>query len=133
MIPIDEPDWFEEDVVSAIHSRQLAEHGGISGSRDEGMLKSALARPKQLWAYADPNLFDLVAAYAFSLARNPPFLDGNKRIAAVVCETLLDLYGYEINLGQAEKYVQYSTLAAGEISEESFAAWLREHCEKMNY
>lgn len=129
---MDEPDWFERDVVNAIHSRQLAEHGGIPGTRDEGMLESAMALPKQLWAYANPDIYDLAAAYAFGLAKNHPFLDGNKRIAAVICETFLDLYGQEIALNQAEKYVQYLALAAGEIPEESFATWLREHSGEVS-
>lgn len=127
MIPADEPAWFEEDIVIAIHARQLAEHGGTEGLRDRGMLQSALARPQQLWAYANPDLYDLAAAYAFGLSKNHPFLDGNKRIAAVICETLLDLYGREVQLTEAEKYVQYYGLAAGEHTEESFVQWLREN------
>ena len=127
MIPTDEPAWFEEDVVIAIHDRQLAEHGGTSGMRDRGLLESALARPRQLWAHANPDLYDLTAAYAFGLSKNHPFLDGNKRIAAVICETLLDLYGRELRLPESEKYMQYIALAAGEHTEESFAIWLREN------
>ncbi len=127
MIPIDEPTWFEEDVVVAIHDRQLAEHGGTEGIRDHGMLESALARPKQLWSYANPDLYDLAAAYAFGLAKNRPLLDGNKRIAAVMCETLLDLFDREIQLSQAEKYVHYYGLAAGDETEDAFANWLREN------
>lgn len=127
MTPSDEPDWFEADIVNALHDRQLAEHGGQSGIRDEGMLASALARPQQLWSYKNPDLFDLAAAYGFGLIKNHPFLDGNKRIAAVICEAFLDFYGYEIILDEATKYVQYIALASGETSEESFAIWLREN------
>ncbi|MBT5706812.1 type II toxin-antitoxin system death-on-curing family toxin [bacterium] len=127
MIPSDEPSWFEDDVVIAIHGRQLAEHGGSEGIRDRSMLDSALAKPQQLWAYANPDLYDLAAAYAFGLSKNHPFVDGNKRIAAVICETLLDLYGREVKLSEAEKYVEYYALAAGEHTEESFATWLREN------
>ncbi len=127
MIPPDEPAWFEEDVVKAIHSRQLAEHGGGDGIRDHGMLESALARPKQLWAYANPDVYALAASYAYGLSKNHPFVDGNKRIAAVICETFLALYQREVLLSEAEKYIQYIALAAGEHTEDSFAKWLREH------
>ena len=127
MIPIDEPTWFDEDVVIAIHDRQLAEHGGTEGIRDQGMLELALARPEQLWSNANPDLYDLAAAYAFGLAKNHPFLDGNKRIAAVICETLLDLYDREIHLSQAEKYGRHYGLAADEETDEPFATWLREN------
>lgn len=127
MTPADEPAWFDEDIVIAIHDRQVAEHGGTEGIRDQGMLESALARPQQLWASANADLYDLAAAYTFGLAKNHPFLDGNKRIIAVMCETFLALYDKEIHLSQAEKYVRYCCLAAGDETEESFASWLREN------
>ena len=132
MSAAEEPDWFETDVVLAIHDRQLSEHGGQAGLRDEGMLESALARPQQLWNYGTPDLFDLAAAYAFGLSKNHPFLDGNKRTAAVICETFIELQGQEIQLGEAEKYVQYLALAAGEHSEESFATWLRDNSGELD-
>lgn len=132
MIPIDEPDWFEEDVVIAIHDRQLAEHGGPSGIRDHGMLQAALARPQQLWSHSNPDLFDLAAAYAFGLSKNHPFIDGNKRIAAVICETFLFLHGHDIQLTETQKYIEYIALAAGEHTEESFAAWLRENSAPLD-
>lgn len=131
MIPIDEPDWFEVDVVLAIHGRQLAEHGGQPGLRDQSMLESALARPRQLWTYDNPDLFDLAAAYAFGLSKNHPFLDGNKRTAAVICETFIALHGHEIKLDETEKYVHYLALAAGEHSENAFATWLRENSGEL--
>lgn len=127
MIPIDEPDWFEADVVLAIHSRQLAEHGGQPGIRDEGMLESALARPRQKWAYENADLYDLAAAYAYGISKNHPFLDGNKRTAAVICETFIELHDHEIKLDETAKYPHYLSLAAGEHTEESFALWLREN------
>jgi death on curing protein len=130
MIPPDEPNWFEDDVVIAIHSRQLAEHGGSEGIRDRSMLESVLTKPQQLWAYADPDLYDIAAANAFGLSKNHPFIDGNKRIAAVSCETFLDLYGHEVNLSEADKYIQYHALAAGEHSERSFAKWLHDHSSR---
>ena len=131
MTPTDEPDWFEADIVLAIHARQLAEHGGQEGIRDEGMLESALARPQQLWAYKNPDLYDLAAAYAFGLAKNHPFLDGNKRIAAVICETFIELHDREIKLSEEAKYIQYLALAAGDITEDSFATWLRENSGEL--
>ena len=127
MIPVDEPHWFETDVVLAIHQRLLAEHGGGDGVRLSEMLESALAKPQQLWAYANPDLYDLAASYAFGLSKNHPFVDDNKRIAAVICETFIELHEHEIKLSEADKYPQYLALAAGEHTEDSFAKWLREH------
>jgi death-on-curing protein len=127
VIPQREPDWFEEDVVMAIHSRQLAEHSGSEGIRDRRMFETAIAKPQQLWAHSDPDLYDLAAAYEFGLSKNHPFVDGNKRIAPVICETFLDLYEHEVQLSEAEKYIQYYALAAGEHSEKSLEKWLRDH------
>ena len=111
----------------AIHDRQLAEHGGTGGVRDEGLLESALARPRQLHAYGDPtpDLADLAAALAYGLARNHPFLDGNKRTAAVACETFLELNGATLEADDLELYPLYLELAEGKLSERNFAAWLR--------
>lgn len=127
MIPADEPHWFECDVVQAIHQRLLAEHGRDDGVRSLEMLELVLAKPKQLWASANPDLYDLAASYAFGLSKNHSFVDGNKRIAAVVCEAFIELHDYEIKLNEEEKYPQYLTLASGEHTEESFATWLREN------
>ena len=112
-----------------MHSRQLAEHGGTAGLRDEGMLLSALGRPLQKWDYAEPkpDLCDLAAAYAFGIAKNHPFLDGNKRTAAVVCETYLILNGVRPTATEEAKYPQYLSLAAGELEECEFADWLRKN------
>lgn len=122
-----EPEWIEEEVVHLFHQRQLAEHGGIEGIRDAGMLQSALARPVQLWCYGDPrpDLCALAADYAYGLAKNHPFLDGNKRTAAISCELFLNLNGLQFTVGEAEKYPRYLALAAGDLGEEDFAAWLR--------
>src|SRR5690606_12739141 len=111
----------------AIHERQLAEHGGGSGIRDEGMLESALARPQQLHAYGDPppDVADLAASLAFGLARNHPFVDGNKRTAAVACETFLLLNGSTLEADDLELYPAYLARAEGTLSEADFAAWLR--------
>ena len=120
--------WLEKALALAIHDRQLAEHGGTGGVRDEALLESALARPLQLHAYGDPapDLCDLAAALAFGLARNHPFLDGNKRTAAVGCETFLELNGATLEADDLELYPVYLALAEGKLSERDFAAWLRE-------
>ena len=120
--------WVEKALALAIHERQLAEHGGTGGVRDEGLLESALARPRQLHAYGDPapDLADLAAALAYGLARNHPFLDGNKRTAAVACETFLELNGAVLEADDLELYPVYLALAEGKLSERDFAAWLRE-------
>jgi len=122
-----EPEWLEERTVRLFHKRQLAEHGGMTGIRDDNMLMSALAKPQQLWCYGSPppDLCQLAAAYAYGLAKNHPFLDGNKRTAAIACETFLILNGRSFLVGEEEKYPMYLALAAGELSEEDFTIWLR--------
>ena len=124
-----EPEWLEERTVRSFHQRQLAEHGGINGTRDENMLMSALAKPQQLWCYGapPPDLCQLAAAYAYGLAKNHPFLDGNKRTAAIACETFLILNGIGFTVGEEEKYPMYLALAAGDLSEEDFIVWLRKN------
>jgi death-on-curing protein len=114
-------------VVRAIQRRQLAEHGGREGVRDPGLLDSALARPRQLFAYAQPppDLAALAAAYAFGLLRNHPFVDGNKRAALVVLRTFLKLNGRDLVASQEEKYRMVMGLAEGGLSEEAFADWNR--------
>jgi death-on-curing protein len=111
----------------AIHDRQLAEHGGSSGVRDDNLLESALAQPQQLYAYGGPlpDLADLAASLAYGLARNHPFLDGNKRTAYVVCRTFLALNGAELSAAAEEKYLTILALAEGKLKTEDFAAWLR--------
>ena len=121
--------WIERPFAIAIHERQLAEHGGGTGVRDENMLDSALARPQQLHAYGDPppDLADLAASLAFGLARNHPFVDGNKRTAAVACETFIMLNGGTLAAEDLELYPRYVALAEGSLPEPEFAASLREH------
>lgn len=123
-----EPIWLREDVVRAVHRRQLTEHGGSEGIRDPGLLESALARPKNLLAYSGdaPDLAALAAAYAWGLARNHPFVDGNKRTAYVVCRAFLQLNGNDLETAKDEKYLTFLRLAAGEISEEELATWIRQ-------
>ena len=119
--------WIERTLALAIHERQLAEHGGGSGVRDEGLLESALAKPQQLHAYGDPprDLADLAASLAFGLARNLPFVDGNKRTAHACYRVFLALNDANLVASEEEKYVQMLALAEGTLSEPDFAAWLR--------
>lgn len=122
-----EPVWITLELALAVHDRQIAEHGGASGVRDRGMLESALARPQQLLAYggAEVDPPALAAAYAFGIARNHPFVDGNKRTAAVACELFLELNGWLLPAEDTELYPIFLALAAGELSEDDLAAWLR--------
>jgi death on curing protein len=111
----------------ALHDRQLAEHGGPAGVRDAGMLTSALARPVNQWAYGEYDPCALAAAYAFGLARNHPFTDGNKRTAWVVANLFLDLNGLDLRFDERDAIHTVEALAAGELSEEELADWFREH------
>lgn len=126
--------WVREDVVFAVHLRQLAEHGGREGIRGEGLLKSALARPQNLLAYGapTPDLADLAAAYAYGIARNHPFVDGNKRTALIVARLFLLLNGVNLVATQEEKYSTFLALAAGELEEEELADWLRAHLDSVS-
>lgn len=119
--------WITRALALAIHERQLAEHGGGTGVRDEALLESALARPQQLFAYGDPgpDLALLAASLAFGLSRNHPFVDGNKRTAAVACEVFLVLNGASLDATDDALYAQYIALAAGDLDEAAFADWLR--------
>lgn len=123
--------WVADSVVLAIHEAQLTEHGGIAGLRDEGLLASALARPHNLEAYGeDVDTAALAAAYASGIARNHPFLDGNKRTAFVVMELFLNLNGWILNADDADCISTMLVLAAGELDEKALANWLRSHLEK---
>jgi len=123
--------WVAENVVVAVHEAQLAEHGGIAGIRDEGLLSSALARPHNLEAYGDnPDAAALAATYAFGIARNHPFLDGNKRTAFVVMELFLTLNGWLLEADDAACISMMLTLASGDLSENMLAKWLRGHIER---
>lgn len=119
--------WVRQDVVLALHDEQIAEHGGLSGIRDPALVESALARPLILAAYGEPDAADLAAAYAFGLARNHPFADGNKRSAAVVALTFLLLNDVAFEITEAELVVMTMALAAGDLSEEEVARWFRDH------
>ena len=120
-------DWtsIEESVVWAVHEAQLAEHGGSAGVRDAGLLASALARPLNLVAYGAPDAAALAAAYGFGIARNHPFIDGNKRTAFVCVELFLVLNNYILQADDANCVSTMLALAAGELPEADFASWLR--------
>ena len=126
---MEEPVWLSKGLVLQVHDRQLLEHGGSAGVRDEGLLESALARPQQRWAYSEPaaDLPALAAAYACGISRNHPFVDGNKRTAAVACELFLELNGYVLLAEDAELYPLFMGIAAGELEEDELATWLRDH------
>jgi death-on-curing protein len=122
-----EPVWIRGDVVLAVHQRQLAEHGGEQGIRDTALLESALAGPRNLLAYGegDVDVPRLAAAYAYGLAKNHPFLDGNKRVAWVICRTFLKLNGCDVDAPKQETYTAVMRLAEGGLSEEELAEWIR--------
>jgi len=112
-----------------LHDESLAEHGGRPGLRDEGLLESALARPQQLLAYGEPDLAALAAAYGFGLVRNNAFVDGNKRAAFLAVGLFLALNGQRLQASQSEATLTMLALAAGDLSEDEFAQWLREHLQ----
>jgi death-on-curing protein len=119
--------WVTPVVAMAAHAEQIAEHGGGEGVRDAGLLDSAMARPLNLVSYGEPDAAALAAAYAYGIARNHPFVDGNKRTAAVVSETFLMLNGYVLHATDAELVVAFLALASGDLSEEETADWFRNH------
>lgn len=119
--------WVALAVAEAAHAEQLAEHGGGEGVRDHGLLESAMARPQNLAQYGEADAAALSAAYAYGIACNHPFVDGNKRTAAVVSETFLMLNGHALAATDAELVVAFLALAAGELSEEELADWFRQH------
>lgn len=117
--------WIEEAVVLALHEEQLAEHGGAVGLRDLGLLQSVLARPQHLAAYGQPDVAALAAAYGYGIARNHPFVDGNKRTAFTVTELFLVLNGYELLADDPSCVITILHLAEGSVSEAEFADWIR--------
>jgi death-on-curing protein len=119
-----EPVWLDRRRVVAIHGEQINDHGGASGTRDEGLLESALARPMNHFAYTGASVPELAAVYALAIARNHPFIDGNKRTAYVALELFLDLNGYDFVASDARSVVSMLAMAAGEMSDEEFIAWV---------
>lgn len=125
-----EPVWLRLDAILAAHDDQLAEHGGGTGIRDQGLLESALARSRNLFAYGEASLAKLAAAYAFGIARNHPFVDGNKRTALVAAEGFLGLNGFDLAATDVEAVSVFLSLAAGETTEEQLAAWFEQKIQK---
>jgi death-on-curing protein len=125
-----EPVWVRLDAILAAHDDQLAEHGGGTGIRDQGLLESALARPRNLFAYGEASLAKLAAAYAFGITRNHPFVDGNKRTALVAAEAFLGLNGFDLTATDVEAVSVFLSLAAGEMTEEQLAAWFEQKIQK---
>lgn len=119
------PRWLSERAVLAMHALQIAEHGGGEGVRDLGLLNSALARPLNLAAYGEPDLPSLAAAYAFGIARNHPFVDGNKRTAFVVAVTFLALNGLDFQASERDVVETILALAAGQLEESALTDWFR--------
>lgn len=119
--------WIDEAVVYAVHEAQLAEHGGPAGTRDTGLLASALARPRQLSVYGTPDHADLAAAYGFGISCNRPFVDGNKRTAFVCAELFLRLNGYALTANDVDCVTQILALASGELTENELAQWIRDN------
>ncbi len=121
--------WLDPAVMLAVHDEQLAEHGGAAGTRDAGLFESALARPRNLAHDGQPDVADLAAAYGCGLARNHPFIDGNKRTAFVAVELFPALNGSELEASDAECVVTMLAVAAGTLNETDFAQWLRAHTQ----
>ena len=127
MSAAEEPLWITYEQAVAIHGEQLRRFGGAPGLRDEGMLRSALERPVNKWTYEQPPLAELAAAYAFGLAKNHAFVDGNKRIAFMAMMTFLHKNGVPFEPDPAQSTVIILALAAGEVSEESLTRWIRDN------
>jgi death on curing protein len=123
------PVWIKIEVLSANHKELIAEHGGIVGIRDHHLLESACSAPIQMYHYKNPkpSICELAAKYAYSITRDHPFLDGNKRMAALACELFLTINDHTFNVSDEEAYFAFKDLAAGEISEEEFALWLKQN------
>jgi death on curing protein len=122
--------WIDRRLLVILHDESLAAHGGASGLRDEGLLESALARPLNLVAYGQPDVAELAAAYGVGLAKNHPFVDGNKRAAFLAVGLFLRLNGHRLVASQADATITMLSVAAGDISEAEFATWLRAHMNR---
>jgi death-on-curing protein len=123
-------EWLSLQVVLAIHDEQLVAHGGSGGLRDAALLESALNRPPNKWNYENAELPELAAAYAYGIARNHPFVDGNKRTSFLALYTFLGINGVDFIVPEADAAAMILALAAGEVSEESLARWIRDNWPK---
>ena len=126
-----EPYWLTRDECLALHDMMLAQYGGCSGLRDEGLLESALARPQQLHHYGSPNLAEMAAAYAAGIVNNHPFLDGNKRTGFMMGAGFLERNGCKFFASEADVVIRTLALAAGEMTEAGYAAWLKENSKRL--
>ena len=124
---MNEPYWLTTEIVVAIHDEQLAVHGGAAGLRDAGLLASALERPRNKWSYEGAGLPELAAAYAFAMARNHPFVDGNKRTALLALYTFLGVNGIDFRVAQTEAAAMFLALAAGELGEAGLTRWISDN------
>ena len=121
---MNEPNWVDRQVLIAIQSELLNRFGGLAGIRDEGLLDSAINKPKNLFAYGQPTIFELAASYATGLVKNHPFLDGNKRIGFMAAYVFLGANGWSLEATEEEAVLETLALAAGERAEADYAAWL---------
>lgn len=121
--------WVDRNALLLLHEESLAEHGGASGLRDEGLFESALGRPLNLAAYGKPDAADLAASYGFGLANNHPFIDGNMRVAFLAMGLFLAINGWRLQAAQAEATLAMLEVAAGGMDEVTFAAWIRDHLQ----
>jgi len=121
--------WIDATVIETIHDAQLAEHGGLLGVRDAGLLASALARPQNLALYGTPDVAELAAAYGYGISRNHAFIDGNKRTGFVAAELFCALNGFELVANDSDCVLTMLAVASGEITEAAFANWLRAHLQ----
>ncbi len=127
-----EPRWVQRVVVDAIHLDQIREHGGLPGLRDEGLLESALARPRHKWTYKRrPDLASLAAAYGYGIVKNHPYRDGNKRVAFLTAVVFLGLNGIDLVAEEADVVTMMLTAAAGQCSEADLAKWIRSHIVEL--
>ena len=123
-----EPVWITKDLILAVQEQLLSRFGGLAGVRDDGLLESALARPQQLFAYGEPSVFELAAAYAHGIVKNHPFLDGNKRAGFMAAYIFLGANRFELDAPEEDAVAYTLALAAGEIEAPDFAAWLERSC-----
>ena len=124
--------WISRKALELLHAESLAEHGGGAGLRDDGLLESALARPLNLVAYGSPDFAELAASYGVGIAKNHPFVDGNKRAALLATGLFLHLNGYRLTATQADTTTTMLGVATGDVTEEAFAQWLRDHAIKRS-
>jgi death-on-curing protein len=128
---VKEPRWLTEEQILAIHERLLSEHGGLAGVRDQGLLESALDRPRNLFAYKDASIYDIAGAYAHGIVKNHPFLDGNKRTAFIAAYVFLAMQGRQLIASEEKAVTAMLALAAGEMTQQAFSKWLEQESEPM--